>query len=153
MEAIKDFNSSEFAFLSNRFPYNTENKYAIYIEFEGIVFTSVEGAYQAAKTIDFTIRKQLQKMNPFEAREFAQKNLLHPRKDWDQVKENIMRNLVWQKFYGNRDLREKLLATGEAELIKENSDGDTYWGTCNGIGQNRIGIILMDVRAKLHGIK
>lgn len=152
MNAIKDFNSPEFSFLSNRFPYNTDNVYAIYIEFEGLVFTSVEAAYQAAKTRDFTIRQKLQKMSPLEVREYAVAKQLKLRSDWEEIREKVMRNLVWQKFYGNKELREKLLSTGDAELIKENDEGDTYWGMCNGEGENRIGKILMDVRKKLRNI-
>lgn len=36
--------------------------------------------------------------------------------------------------------------TGNRELIEENTWGDTFWGTVNGVGKNKLGLILMDVR-------
>ena len=49
----------------------------------------------------------------------------------------------------NPDLREKLVATGDAELIEGNHWNDTCWGVCKGIGQNNLGKILMEVRDML----
>ena len=34
-------------------------------------------------------------------------------------------------------------------LVEENTWGDSFWGTVNGRGENQLGQILMDVRAKL----
>ena len=47
------------------------------------------------------------------------------------------------------ELAEKLLATGEAELIEGNSWGDTTWGVYKDIGENRLGKLLMQVRQEL----
>lgn len=41
------------------------------------------------------------------------------------------------------------LATGESTLIEGNNWGDYFWGKVNNCGENQLGIILMDVRAKL----
>ncbi len=60
-----------------------------------------------------------------------------------------MRDLVRQKFLKHRDLAEMLFATGSAELIEENSWGDTFWGVCEGEGENRLGRVLMEVRDEL----
>jgi hypothetical protein len=46
-------------------------------------------------------------------------------------------------------LRALLISTGDTQLIEENTWGDTFWGVCNGIGKNMLGIILMDVRRAL----
>ena len=59
-----------------------------------------------------------------------------------------MRDLLVQKF-GSGQLREKLLATGDAELVEENTWGDTFWGVCNGRRENMLGTLLMDIRALL----
>jgi predicted NAD-dependent protein-ADP-ribosyltransferase YbiA (DUF1768 family) len=56
-----------------------------------------------------------------------------------------MLNLLRQKFQ-NPELREKLLCTGKLELIEGNYWGDTYWGVCRGVGENRLGKLLMLVR-------
>ena len=46
-------------------------------------------------------------------------------------------------------LRAKLLATGDQELAEENTWGDMFWGTCNGQGKNRLGILLMHMRSMI----
>ena len=44
----------------------------------------------------------------------------------------------------------KLLAeTGEQELVEYNPWHDTYWGVCDGVGQNKLGKLLMKVRGEL----
>ena len=64
---------------------------------------------------------------------------------------DIMTALVTQKFNRHIDLRKKLLATGDEELIEGNWWGDTFWGVCRGKGDNHLGKILMEVRSKLIG--
>ena len=54
--------------------------------------------------------------------------------------------IVRNKFIPNDDLMEKLIATGNAELIEGNWWKDTYWGVCDGIGENKLGKILMQIR-------
>ena len=43
----------------------------------------------------------------------------------------------------------KLLDTGDAILIEGNDWGDRYWGVCDGVGQNKLGLILMGLRKKM----
>ena len=71
----------------------------------------------------------------------------HPlRRDWEQVKDEIMQQGVLRKFETHADIREILLATGD-ELIVENSPIDYYWGCGkDGTGKNKLGQILMAVR-------
>jgi len=56
---------------------------------------------------------------------------------------------VRAKFEQNPDLAAKLIATGDEELVEGNTWGDTYWGVCRGVGQNKLGKILMNVRQEL----
>ena len=49
------------------------------------------------------------------------------RPDWEQVKDEIMRQAVLKKFETHEDIRQILLDTGEEEIV-ENSPIDYYWG-------------------------
>lgn len=61
-----------------------------------------------------------------------------------------MSGLVRQKFnHRYPELRTKLLSTGDLEIIEGNHWGDTFWGVCNGTGENHLGRILMQVREDL----
>ena len=71
------------------------------------------------------------------------------REDWNSIKEQIMYEICKAKFTQNPDLAEKLLETGDAELIEGNWWHDTTWGMCNGEGQNLLGKILMRVREEI----
>lgn len=68
------------------------------------------------------------------------------RDDWDEIKVDIMREIVQAKFDQHEHLREMLLATEDAILEEGNHWGDTFWGVCRGKGLNMLGKILMDLR-------
>ena len=74
----------------------------------------------------------------------------HPlRKDWEEIKDEIMYRGVLCKFTHHQDLKQLLLDTGE-QLIVENSPIDYYWGCGkDGSGKNKLGEILMQVRAEI----
>ena len=59
-----------------------------------------------------------------------------------------MLSIVRAKFE-NAYLRRRLIATGDAELMEGNDWGDRFWGVCRGKGENRLGKILMKVRAEI----
>src|SRR5262245_6143831 len=71
------------------------------------------------------------------------------RRDWESVKDDVMRDAVRAKFTQHPDLREALVATGDALLV-EHTEQDDYWGDGgDGHGQNKLGRILMQVREEL----
>lgn len=138
MKQITSF-SNAYAFLSNF--------YFCPVEIDGLVFRSAEAAFQAQKTSDETEKKFFTGYSPALAKQRGRK--LPLRSDWEQIKLDVMYRVVSAKFTQNTQLAECLLQTGDAELIEENSWGDTYWGRCNGQGENHLGIILMKVRDEL----
>jgi ribA/ribD-fused uncharacterized protein len=71
------------------------------------------------------------------------------RPDWEQVKFQVMEDCVRYKFAHHPELKAQLLATGDAELIEGNDWGDKIWGVFHGEGENRLGKILMKIRAEL----
>ncbi len=72
-----------------------------------------------------------------------------PRKGWEGIRLSVMEDVQMAKFKQYPELREKLLATGDAELIYNNDCGDAYWGIYEGTGENNLGKILMKVRGRL----
>ena len=70
------------------------------------------------------------------------------REDWEDIKLNIMEEVNYLKFAQHKDLRVKLLATGQEELVEGNTWGDKFWGVCDNEGQNWLGKILMKVRER-----
>lgn len=115
---------------------------------DGVPYPGVEHAYQAAKSDDVIMRAIVrQAATPGAAKRIGQRLLL--RHDWEQVKLLVMEDLVRQKFTNHPELGQALLDTGDAELIEGNHWGDTFWGVCNGVGENHLGKILMKVRQEL----
>lgn len=121
------------------------NFYKASVNYLGFTFLSSEAAFQAAKCprrmAEFTT------LPPNEAKRLGRSVKMRP--DWDTVKDGIMYDVCLAKFTQHPDLAEKLLATGDAMLIEGNTWGDTYWGVCNGVGENHLGKTLMQIREEL----
>ena len=119
------------------------------VTYDGDVYASTEHAYQAAKTFNKADRARIRKMSCADAKRYGRQVQLI--EGWENKKIGIMEELVLQKFTVHTDLREKLLATDDAEIIEGNTWGDREWGTVKGVGKNHLGKILMRVRKKLRG--
>lgn len=152
-EKISSFTTDETRFLSNFYPYKTKtgekypHKVSVYMN--GIEFDCVENAYQAAKLLSKEEQIAFSKMTPYETKAIMDAGLKEVRPDWENIKLDIMTELVFQKFLGSKDLTKLLLATEEKELVEGNTWGDIFWGICDGKGQNHLGQILMAVRSYL----
>lgn len=117
------------------------------IEFGDDVYPSVEHAYQAAKSLDYIDRRSIRlAKKASNAKKIGRQVKL--RSDWEEVKVDIMRQLLRKKF-NNPTLKEKLLATGRKTLIEGNWWGDKFWGIFNGEGENMLGKLLMEIREEL----
>lgn len=141
--SIRSFHG-EHRFLSNFYPS------AVY--FDRVQYRTVEHAYNAAKTLDIERREMIyNSATPVEAKRLGK--LLPIRDNWNDIKIFIMFDLVFQKFFIHSCLRERLLKTGDSELIEGNNWNDTFWGMCQGKGSNYLGQILMQVRAILSEVQ
>ena len=127
------------------------NYHLVPIIYEGVEYPSTENAYQAAKSLDPEIRKQFINITPSEAKKLGKK--IPMRSDWDDVKYQVMLDICTYKFSNNSDLKEALLSTRDKYISEENHWNDTYWGVCNGIGQNNLGKILMGIRENLRSYR
>lgn len=72
------------------------------------------------------------------------------RPGWEEMRVAVMEALLRQKF-ADPSLRRKLLQVPEEELVEWNTWHDTFWGRCTctrcgGRGQNRLGILLREIR-------
>ncbi len=127
-----------YSFLSNFF--------AVRVTLDAHEYPSVENAYQAAKTLHYARRIELQTCSAAQAKRIGRS--LPLRADWEQIKEQVMLDLLRQKFT-HPSLALRLLETGDQDLVEGNYWGDTYWGVCRGVGKNRLGMLLMQVRSEL----
>ena len=111
----------------------------------GLAFRNTEAAFQAMKCPERM--KEFCALSASAAKALGRAVQLRP--DWEQVKEDIMYSVCYAKFSQNDDLGQRIIHTGEAELIEGNDWGDITWGVCNGIGENKLGKILMKLRLTL----
>ncbi len=129
----------KYRFLSNFFP--------ALCNYEGIVYPTVEHAYQAAKTTDVYSREVIAgALTAQEAKALGKSVVM--REDWDQVKLQVMEDLLRLKF-SNREVANLLRLTGSEELVEGNWWGDRFWGVCGGKGENHLGKLLMKIRTEL----
>lgn len=141
-ESILGF-TGEYSFLSNFHPCN--------IVFEGKLYPTVEHAYQAAKTLDSTHREKIRLLRyPGLAKKEGRRVII--RDDWEQIKVDVMRRLLIQKFYSSSDLAKRLMDTGDMYIEETNTWGDKFWGVCDGQGKNVLGLLLMSIRTELQKI-
>ena len=117
---------------------------------EGLRWSSVEHYYQAHKYPHTATFEQIRNApTPLKARKTARNRSLVIRSDWSEVKETVMLRGVYAKFEQNRQLRKRLVATGQEKLIHRSAK-DLYWGQNDeGSGENRLGKLLMEVRQQL----
>ena len=137
MNVINSFDG-EYDFLSNF--------YECPILWKGNLYRNSESIYQSYKTLD-NVPFDFTKTTGSQAKKISKK--LNVRPDWNKIKFDLMYEICQEKFNQNTDIAQKLMNTGDAILIEGNYWGDTYWGKCNGVGQNNLGKILMKIREEL----
>ena len=142
---IIDKFEDEYAFLSNFYPSPVQEN--------GVTYPTIEHYFQAQKTtIPFERVAIANAATPGQAKREGRRITL--RKDWERVKDDVMLQGLRLKF-AIPELAEKLLATGDAELIEGTTWHDNIWGNCscpqceNIPGENRLGKLLMQVREEI----
>lgn len=121
------------------------NFYPAPVTYNNITYPTSEHAYQAQKSGNSRVHKIFAKLETAsDAKTLG--HAIKPRADWDNIKHLVMFNIVKIKFDTNPELKQLLLNTGDQELIEGNTWNDTYWGVCNGVGENNLGKILMTIR-------
>jgi ribA/ribD-fused uncharacterized protein len=132
-------------------PYGEFSNFAAYpIQLHGKTWPTSEHYFQAMKFVGQPDEEEIRSIaSPMIAARMGRDRKRPLRRDWEAVKDDIMRAAVLAKFTQHSALRELLLSTGDAPII-EHTTNDRYWGDSgDGSGRNMLGTILMEVRAKL----
>ena len=115
------------------------------IKYKGLEFTCTESAYQSMKCSLIIDKKKFVGLDGYQAKQLGRK--IKIRDDWDKIKFLVMKEILELKFK-KEPFRSKLIEM-EGQITEFNYWNDTYWGVCNGVGDNNLGKILMNIRDKL----
>jgi ribA/ribD-fused uncharacterized protein len=157
---IRHFHQDPWRALSNMHPASVMQ--------DGIPCPTVEHAYVLAKLDpshperDRHVTAILAEPDPRRVKQMGRSIPLRDR--WDDMKKGIMLALLWQKYDHrmNPACYDVLMKTGHAVIEEGNWWGDRYFGIAyrdrvacenghGGVGQNVLGILLMDIRAECEG--
>lgn len=136
-------------------PYGAfSNLYRRAIVFEGETFQTSEHAYQAGKARKPEVRRWLMDAPSPALLAMAAHGLYYwdIAPGWSKFKFDRMRAVLAAKFIQHEDLRALLLSTGTARLVEsatEDNAVNRLWGEVNGVGQNMLGTMLMELRTEL----
>lgn len=124
------------------------------IEFEGEKFATSEHAYQAGKARKPEVRKWLMDAPSPALLAMAAHGLYvwDINSDWSKIKFDRMKRVLQAKFTQHEDLKQLLLSTDTARLVESatvDNSVNRLWGEVNGVGKNKLGELLMEVRAEL----
>jgi ribA/ribD-fused uncharacterized protein len=137
--------------------YSTTGEYGCFSNFsrhaihlKGKRWPTSEHYFQAQKFAGEPDEEEIRKSaRPSEAAAMGRDRKRPLRRDWEAVKEQVMLEALRAKFTQHEDLNAILLGTGDAVLVEQTAN-DSYWGDGgDGSGKNRLGHLLMQVRAEL----
>ena len=118
------------------------------------IWPSVEHYFQAMKFPDVPAFQEefLNVGTGIQARKIGNEPSYPIRGDWAQIKDRVMKGAVMAKFRQNLELLAVLQGTGDR--IIEYVSADPYWGIGkNRKGQNKLGLLLMEVRKELKDVR
>lgn len=99
----------EYAFLSN--------DYASPIIYDGMIYPTVEHAFQAAKTMLLEQRKLIcEAKSSTDAKRAGE--IITLRYDWQEVKKNVLEQCLYMKFITYKEIRDKLLAIDDETILE-----------------------------------
>ena len=140
---------------ANEQPYGAfSNLYRRPVEFEGEVYPTSEHAYQAGKARKPAVKAWLMAAPSPALLAMAAHGLYYwdIAPGWSKTKFDRMKRVLTAKFTQHEDLKELLLSTGSARLVESatvDNEVNRLWGEVNGVGKNKLGELLMEVRAEI----
>ena len=137
--------------------YSTRGEYGCFSNFsahpvrlKNKIWKTTEHYFQAQKFPDTEHEEAIRLIDsPMSAARMGRDRKKPLRKDWEIVKDDVMREALLAKFTQHEDLQAILLGTGDAVLV-EHTANNNYWGDGgDGSGRNMLGILLMELRKEL----
>ena len=124
------------------------------IEVDGVVYPTVEHAYQCLRYDDPKIVSEiLAARSPVKAWESSTKYKHLQKKDFRPHKREIMKRLMRAKADQHEEVRKALIDSGGLKIVKHIDTyppGDGFWDDGpDGTGDNQIGKIWMEIREEL----
>lgn len=116
------------------------------IEVNGYNFYTTENLYQAFKCAKIDDFPYFVDITPGEAKKLGR--TIEIIDGWDSMKLDVMKELQIIK-YTQPKFRDLLIKTGDRYIEETNNWNDVFYGVCNGIGENHLGKIIMDIRKTL----
>jgi len=120
------------------------------VDLDGKVWPTSEHYFQAKKFQSEEIQETIRKASsPGDAKQLGRNRSYPLRKDWEEVKDDLMFKVCLAKFSQHPELKKIILGTGDSKLV-EHTSNDNYWGDGgDGSGKNMLGQTLMKVREAL----
>ena len=135
----------------NEIPYGVFSNFSRHaITLKSKTWPTTEHYFQAQKFADTPYEERVRLTeSPRFAANMGRNRSLSLRSDWEQVKDDVMRDAIRAKFTQYPDLKKILLDTGDDEIV-EHTTNDSYWADGgDGSGKNMLGKILMEIREEL----
>jgi len=96
------------------------NFYKVSIIIDNKVWTSVESYYQAQKFIDPELKEKIRLIqDPKEIVNVINDFTLLIRKDWENIKKDVIKRCLYEKFTQHSELKELLLSTNNKHLVEK----------------------------------
>lgn len=148
-------NTSVIKFYEKDQPYgffSNFSNHAVYLKNK--IWMTSEHYYQSQKYANTDYEDKIRLApSPLIAAKMGRDNRFPVKPEWKNVKNNIMREVLFAKFTQHPELKNKLLKTSPLTLV-EHTENDHYWGDGgNGSGKNMLGKLLMEVRSSLQKIQ
>ncbi|KAF8945634.1 hypothetical protein BGZ47_002289 [Haplosporangium gracile] len=129
------------------------NFYYAPITIDGLEWPTTEHYFQAQKFAHIEDKQYVELVRisktPSDAAKLGRNRSFPLRPDWEEIKDDVMRDCVLQKFLQHPNLTEVLMRTGD-RYLNEHTRNDSYWADGgNGTGKNMLGVVLMETRAKI----
>ena len=120
------------------------------VEIDGILFMTSEHAYQYAKFFDPEIKEKIKNARSgYDAQMIGKENNNKAVSNWHEINVGVMENILRKKLEQHPHIKERLLETGDRDII-ESSPFDAFWGWGpEKKGQNQHGKLWMKLREEI----